>query len=383
MDNISPADKLGFNYSAFPLQFYGFIVMASNFQPIELQPLDSDDFLPPVSRWTQWGGLLLLGTFGVTVILASFIRYSPGVRVPVVAQPGGNVELVAAETSGIVEQVVVQENQPLSQGEAIAYVDQSVLLTRKRQLQNQVKQLRQELDQLNLYINTLDEQILTTLRSKASRRLRQRFKDMSLELAVVELTKSSPEVAQKLAQERRTLLKQRWQVEKQFLQAQQQLEQTISLIGYRTIRAPIAGTIIQLNLPEPGQIVEADSIIAQIVPTQVPLLFKGWVSERDIARLEKNMVVHLRINVYPFQEYGILKGRVKQISLNGTALQASTRPTSKVYYEVLIQPESKYLMKSNHQYDIYSGMEGTADILVTQEHFLSWVLKKAKLLADF
>ncbi|MEL7035995.1 MAG: HlyD family efflux transporter periplasmic adaptor subunit [Cyanobacteria bacterium J06592_8] len=357
--------------------------MASNFQPIELQPLDSDDFLPPISRWTQWGGLLLLGTFGVAVVLASCIRYSPGVRVPVVAQPGGDVELVPAETSGIVERIVVQENQRLEKGEAIAHVNQSVLLTQKRQLQNQVKQLKQERDQLDLYISTLDEQILTTLRSRGSRQLRQRLKDMSLESAVVELTKSSPEVAQQFAQERRTLLKQRWQVEKQFLQVAQQLEQTTSLIGHRTIRAPMAGTIIQLNLPKPGQMVEADAIIAQMVPTQVPLVFKGWVSEKDIARIEKNQSVRLQINVYPFQEYGMLEARVQRISLNGTALQASTRPTSKAYYEVLIQPESTYLIKGNHQYGIYTGMEGTANILVTQEHLLSWVLKKTKLVTDF
>ncbi|ERT09609.1 biotin-lipoyl like family protein [Lyngbya aestuarii BL J] len=357
--------------------------MASNFQPIELEPLDSDDFLPPIGRWTQWAGLLLLGTFGGSVVLAGFIRYTPSVRVPVVAQPEGDVELVSAATSGIVERIVVRENQPLEQGEVIAYVNQSLLLTQKRNLQAQLTQLKQELDQLDQYVTTLDLQILTTLESKTSRRSRQKLDDLSVELAVVELTKSTPEVAQEFAQERRTLLKQRWQVQKEFVQSQSQLEQITSLIGHSTIRAPQAGTIIQLNLPKPGQVVESDTIIAQIVPTQVPLVFLAWVAEKDISRIEIDQQVHLQIAVYPFQEYGILKGRVKRISLNGNAPQASARQTSKAYYEVLIQPESSYLVKDDHQYSIYSGMEGTADILVTQERLLGWVLKKAKLVSNF
>ncbi|MEB3281335.1 MAG: HlyD family efflux transporter periplasmic adaptor subunit [Lyngbya sp.] len=357
--------------------------MASNFRPIELQPLDSDDFLPPLSRWTQWGGLLLLGTFGVSVVLLGLIRYTPSVRAPVVAQPGGEVELVPAATSGIVERILVRENQPVEQGEAIADVDQSLLLTQKRNLQERVTQLKQELDQVDQYVATLDEQILTTLESKTSRRSRQKWEDLSVESAVVELTKSTPEVAQQLAQERRTLLKQRWEVQKQLVQSQRQLEQITSLIGHSTIRSPQAGTIIQLHLPNPGETVEADAIVAMMVRSQVPLVFKAWVTENDISRIEIDQQVHLKIAVYPFREYGMLKGRVKRISLNGIAPQASARQTSKASYEVLIQPESSYLVKGDHRYSIHSGMEGTADILVTQERLLSWVLKKAKLVTNF
>ncbi|WP_413165659.1 HlyD family secretion protein [Capilliphycus salinus ALCB114379] len=357
--------------------------MASNFRPIELQPLDSDDFLPPISRWTQWGGMLLLGTFGVSIVLLGFIRYTPTVRAPVVAEPGGEIELVPAATSGIVERIVVRENQPVEQGEAIAYVDQSLLLNQKRNLQDRLAQLQQELDQVDGYVATLDEQILATLESKTPRRSRQKGEDLTVESAVVELTKSTPEVAASLAQERRTLLKQRWEVKQQFVESQRQLEQITALIGQSTIRSPRAGTIIQLNLPNPGQTVEADAIVAMMVRSEVPLVFKAWVRESDISRLEVDQPVHLKISVYPFREYGMLKGRVKRISLNGIAPQASARQTSKASYEVLIQPESSYLVKGDRQYSIQTGMEGTAEILVTQERLLIWILKKAKLVSNF
>ncbi|MCG5057150.1 MAG: HlyD family efflux transporter periplasmic adaptor subunit [Limnoraphis sp. WC205] len=350
---------------------------------MELQPFDSDDFLPPISPWTHWGGIILLGTFGVLVVLAGIIRYTPTVRVPVIAQPGGDIELVRSATSGIVERIVAQENQPIEQGEVIAYVDQSLLLKQKLNLQDRVSQFQRELNQVEQYVSNLDEQILTTLKSKVSRASRQKLDDLSVESAVIELTKSSPEVAQGFAQERRTLLKQRWEIEKQFVQSQRQLEQVTSLIGHQAIRAPIAGTIIQLDLPNPGQIVESDAIIAQMVPTRVPLVFTAWVAEQDISRIEINQQVNLQIAVYPFREYGILKGRVKRISLNGTTPQASARQTSKAYYEVLIQPERADLVKGDHRYSIYSGMKGTADILVTQETVLSWILKKAQWVSNY
>ncbi|WP_425354814.1 HlyD family efflux transporter periplasmic adaptor subunit [Limnoraphis robusta] len=141
--------------------------------------------------------------------------------------------------------------------------------------------------------------------------------------------------------------------------------------------------MIQLDLPNPGQIVESDAIIAQMVPTRVPLVFTAWVAEQDISRIEINQQVNLQIAVYPFREYGILKGRVKRISLNGTTPQASARQTSKAYYEVLIQPEGADLVKGDHRYRIYSGMKGTADILVTQETVLSWILKKAQWVSNY
>lgn len=350
---------------------------------MELQTLDNDDFLPPVSRWTRWGGMLLVGTFGMTVVLTGLIRYSPTVKASAQAQPAGSIQLVSATTSGRVKRVIVQENQSVKQGDILAYLDQSDLRTQKLSLAEQVDQLQQEMAQTDQSISTLDQQIVTTLRLKTSRRLRKTLQNLSIESAVVELTKSSPDMAQKFAQERRTLLKQRWMVQKQLKAAQKKLEQLQSFLSDSAITTPLSGTIVELNLPNPGEMVASDRIVAQIVPTEVPLVFIAWVGATDISKVEVNQSVHLQIAAYPFPDYGMIKARVKKVSLSGVTPQVPDRQTSEAYYEVLIQPEHSYLVKGNRRYTIYSGMEGTANILVAQETLLSWIVRKSRLMTNF
>lgn len=52
------------------------------------------------------------------------------------------------------------------------------------------------------------------------------------------------------------------------------------------------------------------------------------------------------------------------------------------YYEVTIQPERPYLVRSDQSYTITSGMEVTADIISREETILMFILRKARLTTD-
>ncbi|HEY9709136.1 MAG TPA: biotin/lipoyl-binding protein, partial [Oculatellaceae cyanobacterium] len=98
-----------------------------------LHPLKSDDFLPPISRWTTLGGLLLVGTFGAAVALASVIQYNITVRAIANVRPSGELQIAVAETGGTVRSVEVRENQVVKKGDVIASINDS----RLNYLQNQ------------------------------------------------------------------------------------------------------------------------------------------------------------------------------------------------------------------------------------------------------
>ncbi len=357
--------------------------MPSNESPIvELQPLNRDDFLPPVSRWSSWGSWLLLGTFAGAMGLASFIQYTPTVKAPAVAQPGGRVQFIPTETEGVVEQVAVLENQPVEQGEAIAYIDSSLLESQKQGLEAQQKEVQQELNQVSQYVKTLDQQILTSLKSKRSASAWKKLQPLSMEQAVIELTKSAPTVAQPLAQERRTLLKQQWDLEKQKTQVQQQLQQIDAQMERMVIRAPIDGIITKVVVPNPGQKVEPDQVAAHIVPSDSPLIFKALVKAEDISQVRVDQPVLIRVSAYPFPDYGTLNGKVSQISFSRATLAEAEGSPDQAYYEVIIQPNQPYLVKHDQQFMIYSGMEGRADIVASPETVLTLILRRARLISD-
>ena len=357
--------------------------MQSNESPIvELQPLNQDDFLPPISRWSSWGSLLLLGTFGGALCLAGLVQYSPTVKASAIAQPGGRVQLIQAETVGIVEQVAVLENQPVEAGEAIAYIDSSLLEGQKQRLETQQQQIQQELDQVKQYVKTLEQQILTSLRSKRSASAWKKLQPLSIETAIIELTKSAPAVAQPLAQERRTLLKQQWDLEKQNTQLQQQLQQIEAQMERMVIRAPIDGIITRVEIPNTGEKVEPEQVAAHIVPSDSPLIFRAWVKAEEIAQVSMDQSVLIRVSAYPFTDYGTLKGTVSQISFSRATPNQADSSGDQAYYEVIIQPDQPFLEKHGQQFMIYSGMEGRADIIGSPETVLTLILRRARLIAD-
>lgn len=359
--------------------------MFNNYDSIEVQPLESDEFLPPMSRWNQIGGMFLVGTFGVAIALMSLVKYNPTVKTEAIARPIGDVKIVQALTEGEIDSIEVNENQVVQMGDAIARIDGSALSRQKSQLQEKIKQCNIELEQINQQISTLEVQILATARpqtfqpSQLAIAENNKIDKSSIESAIIELSQSLPTVAQQFAKDRRDLIVKRTELIKELTTGNRELEQINTKIYNSVITAPANGTIFKLSLRNPGQTVELGAAIAQIVPSNAPLVLKARVTATDIARVKIGQPVQIRVSAYPFPDYGILKGTVHSISPDAIANQV----LQEAYYEVTIAPEKPYLVKGEHQYPIQPGMEGRVDIISSQETVLTFVLRKVRLLTDF
>jgi HlyD family type I secretion membrane fusion protein len=124
-----------------------------------LPKASSDEFLPPISRWTTLGGLFMVGTVGVAFTLAAVFKYNITVKAQATVRPIGELRIVQAAKEGIVERIKVKENQVVKQGDIIAILDDSRLQTQKKQLQGNIQQLQRQLTQMNAQIAALDRQI--------------------------------------------------------------------------------------------------------------------------------------------------------------------------------------------------------------------------------
>lgn len=124
-----------------------------------LRTAKPDEFLPPISRWVTVGGLLLLATMGGAIALAAVSQYNVTVRTTGTVRPAGEIRLVEAQAAGTIQSIQVQENQAVEQGEAIAFIDFSQLLTKKSQLQGNIQQNQLQLRQIAAQISATDERI--------------------------------------------------------------------------------------------------------------------------------------------------------------------------------------------------------------------------------
>ncbi|MGD1714345.1 HlyD family secretion protein [Dapis sp. BLCC M172] len=359
--------------------------MFNNSDSIEVQTLESDEFLPPMSRWNKIAGMFLVGTFGAAIALMSVIKYNPTVRTEAIARPTGDVRIVQALTEGKVDSIEVNENQTVKMGDAIARIDESTLSRQKNKLQEKIKQCNIELEQINQQLSALEVQIIATARPQTFQQLQSptaannKIDESSIESAILELSQSLPTVAQQFAKDRRDLIVKRTELIKELTAGNRELEQINIKLDNSVISAPANGTILKLSLRNPGQTVASGAAIAQIVPSNTPLVFKARVTAADIARVKVDQPVQIRVSAYPFPDYGILKGTVSSISPDAIAPEV----LQEAYYEVTITPEQPYLIKGDRQYQIKPGMEGRADIIYSHETVLTFVLRKVRLLTDF
>ncbi|MBD0328145.1 MAG: HlyD family efflux transporter periplasmic adaptor subunit, partial [Pyrinomonadaceae bacterium] len=131
------------------------MVSNTNFLP----PIQTNEFLPPISWWTNFGGMFILCILGLAFPVAAVTKYKVTVQGQAVVRPAGELRIVQAATEGQVMHIYVKENQVVKKGDAIATIDDSRLQTKKSQLQTSIQQSKLQLVQINAQINALNSQI--------------------------------------------------------------------------------------------------------------------------------------------------------------------------------------------------------------------------------
>jgi multidrug efflux pump subunit AcrA (membrane-fusion protein) len=132
--------------------------MVSTPQQDFLPPVQDNEFLPPISRWTSLGGLFIVGSVGVAITLASVTKYNVTVKAPATVRPTGELRIVQAAAEGPIKTIKVKENQVVREGEAIATIDDSQLQTKKSQLEGNIQQNQLQLTQIAAQLNALQTQ---------------------------------------------------------------------------------------------------------------------------------------------------------------------------------------------------------------------------------
>ncbi|MEW6492410.1 MAG: HlyD family efflux transporter periplasmic adaptor subunit [Cyanobacteriota bacterium] len=191
-----------------------------------------------------------------------------------------------------------------------------------------------------------------------------------------------------LNREREALIQQTSRLQNELTRDRQDLQQLETELANTVIRAPVTGTIQQLNLRNIEQLVRPGDAIAQIAPSNVPLVVKAFVTPQDIGQVEVGQTVKMKVSGCPYPDYGTLAGTLTAISPDATEQQSQTitsssqdlpRPTLDNRYEVTIQPQTFFLGASSHPCYLQAGMNGNADIITRQETVLTFFLRKARL----
>ncbi|WP_341526575.1 HlyD family efflux transporter periplasmic adaptor subunit [Nostoc sp. UHCC 0302] len=172
-------------------------------------------------------------------------------------------------------------------------------------------------------------------------------------------------------------------VQTQITSLQSEMSQTLSQITsyklqlqQRVVRSPIDGTIFELPIQKPGSVVEPGQMLAQIAPNNTPLILKAQMPSEQSGFLKVGMLVKVKFDAYPFQDYGVVEGRVRWISPN-SKIQNNDQ-TKIETYELDIALEQPYILAANKRILLTPGQTATAEVIVRQRRIIDFILDPFK-----
>ena len=139
------------------------------------------------------------------------------------------------------------------------------------------------------------------------------------------------------------------------------------------LQSPIDGTVTFTNYWVENQNITAGSAVFTIVPDgKLPMLGKAMLPIARSGKVKPGQKVNIRLQNFPENEYGILRGTVQNISLT------PTEAGGMVYYTVEITLNDGLTTTYKKELPYLSDMQGQADIITEDISFLERLVLPVK-----
>jgi len=103
-------------------------------------------------------------------------------------------------------------------------------------------------------------------------------------------------------------------------------------VRHAEIRAPLSGTVSAVHVKTIGAVVQAGTVLVDIVPAESVLLARAQVLPQHVAAVRPGQIARLSVSAYDPSRYGVLMGVVQRVAIN------TTQPENQMpYYETIIE----------------------------------------------
>lgn len=152
----------------------------------------------------------------------------------------------------------------------------------------------------------------------------------------------------------------------QFLSRKDALE---GKVRHADIRAPLSGTVSAVHVKTRGAVVQAGSVLADIVPAEAALLVRAQIPPEKVALVRPGQTARISLSAYDPSRYGVLMGLVSRVSNN------TTQPENQMpFYETMILIPKAEFTKSAITPQIVAGMPLTVDILGDKRTIMNYIM---------
>ncbi len=153
-----------------------------------------------------------------------------------------------------------------------------------------------------------------------------------------------------------------------------QLDQAKDKQKGQKITAPIAGNIYNINVtPSKGVVQAGDELLSILPQGKEPILqvglpnqYRGFVDEK--------MKVKVKIDAFPYQEFGIIEGTVIYVSPNAVSKEKDAGAQKEKNFPTRIKLNKLFVNARGKKTPLTPGMSATGEIVLRQKSVLSFLL---------
>lgn len=147
-------------------------------------------------------------------------------------------------------------------------------------------------------------------------------------------------------------------------------------LQHRAVKAPTDGTIFHLPIQQAGAVVQPGQALAQIAPKGSQLVLRSQMLSQESGFVYVGMPVKVKFDAFPFQDYGIVEGKVNWISPD---TKSTDTPQGKVEsFEVEIVLNQLHIQTPTKRVELVPGQTATAEVIVRQRRVIDFILDPFK-----
>ncbi|NJR64668.1 MAG: HlyD family efflux transporter periplasmic adaptor subunit [Leptolyngbyaceae cyanobacterium CRU_2_3] len=155
--------------------------------------------------------------------------------------------------------------------------------------------------------------------------------------------------------------------ENQISDINSRMSETEVTLKYQELRSPVDGVVFDLQAKGPGFVATTTEPILKVVPSNA-LVAEVYITNQDIGFLKTGMHVDVRIDSFPFSEFGDIKGKL--VNIGSDALPPDQ---ANPYYRfpAKVEMEKQFVSVGGKEVPLQSGMSITTNIITRKRTIMS------------
>lgn len=227
--------------------------------------------------------------------------------------------------------------------------------------------------------------VLDRQRSRIEAEQELKAQSRNIESLKATIEQAQKRIAQIQSNYRQQLHNERADAEGQYDKLRQESEKQQHRHALLDLKAPHDGIVKDLATHTAGTVLAPGTVVLTLVPQNEPLLAEVWIGSVDAGFVHAGQKARIKLATYPFQKYGMVAGKVRQVSADaqekGASTEGSAKPSSELSYRALIELDADHLALDGAWFKLVPGMLLTAEVHIGRRSVLEYLLSPVQKVA--